>query len=117
MGKRKYYVIHRQDEGDGYDTTILYVGTNWKAVVSRYRFLFEEIRDMDFDGRDRDDLEIDYPNNLEQKVMQPGDVVWANVNDNNCYYTSLIISCMTTEHFWNNNVEGRYKNMNPQAKH
>lgn len=115
MGKRPYYVITQTNEGDGYNADTIYIGTNFKAAVARFRYIFEKIRDNDFGDVDRDRLEASFPDIPNE--FPNGRSIWASINDNDCYYTSLELSMLNTDTFKNRNLEDMYKRDNPEAKH
>lgn len=114
---RKYYVISVQREYDGYETTIEYIGTNFKAACERYQKLFQYIKQRDFldEGIAEDRIEANF--RMPQAEMRPGDNNWSNLNDNDCYYISVVMHCITTNHFQSQFWEDRYKQETPNAKY
>lgn len=113
MGTRKFYVITRTDEGDGYNAETIYIGTNFKAAIARLRYMFEMIRDNDYENADP---ETSWPDIIPDD-LPVGQRIWANINDRDCYYTSLELSVMNTGKFINNGWEDRYKFSHPDAKY
>lgn len=115
MGKRPFYVITQMNEGDGYSADTVYIGTNYKAAIARFKFLFESIRDNDYGDIDPDRREATFPEIPNE--LPVGRCLWAGVNDQDCYYTSLELACINTETFRNPGLETAYKTHNPDAKH
>lgn len=114
---RKYYVIRLEREYEGYETNIMYIGTNAKAAIDRYTKLFQYVKQRDYldEGVAPDRIEENF--RMPSPEMNPGEQCYSGLNDGDCYYETLVFSCHTTNHFSIPAFEDRYKRETPNAKY
>ena len=112
-GKRPYYIISVQAEGDGYESWIAYIGTNYKAALNRYRWYFNRIKNTDFHNVDGLEEHFQIPD----KPLEPGQSAWGSLYDGYEYYTAVHLECRSTNTFYKSNLEDEYKEAYPKAKY
>ena len=117
MGKRPYYIIKHTKDYDGYECYVDYIGTNYKAALHRYKKLIDYIKQRWFidDGVDENNIEqrIDIP----QHQLLPGQATYSYLNDSDCFYISIEMSCMETNKFAIADFEQLYKRDYPDSKY
>lgn len=121
MGTRTYYVISHVFDYDGYSFYVDYLGTNFQAVVERYRWLFQDLKERYFlnEGVDEGDVTTDYVDPIDRESLDRGTVISSSMNDDNAWVT-LSIRGMKSNAFNHEDVTGveeRYRMNNPNAKY
>lgn len=120
MGKRPYYVLYYTTEYDGYNSTVVYVGYDFKAAKARYKALYDFIYDTDFiqNGIEADRIEGDFRPAPED--LRPGQRVSSWLNDQCETYDSINLVCLNTGAFMGNqnmqHLEELYQMNHPNAK-
>ena len=114
-GKRPYYIISVEYEGDGYESWIAYIGTNYKAALNRYIWYFNYIKNTDYHNDIGHGLEENL--RIPDKQLEPGQSVWGSLYDGDVYSTSFHLECRSTNTFNKSNLEDIYKRDYPKAKY
>ncbi len=119
MGKRPYYVILFTKEYDGYETYLVYAGTNWKAACDRYKSYYQFIRNRDFinEGIEEARIEDGFRTPDPNTPLRPWQNIYSYINDNDCYYVNIQLWCIETNKFMQDTAETNYKNMFPNSKY
>ena len=117
MGKRPYYVLYYTTEYDGYNTTIEYIGYNFKAAKARYKALWDYVYQHGFidEGIEADRIEGEFRPAPDE--MHPGQEIGSYINDQNEMWDSIHLVCMNTGAFTNPQKEEEYKRSHPNAKY
>ena len=116
-GKRPYYVITYIREYDGYDSWVEYIGTNWKAAYNRYLKLVKYVEERELLNEGVDPDEVNRHIQEITEPLAPGRMISAYVNDNNCYYMTIKLECLTTNSFIDRGFEQKYKEEFPNSKY
>lgn len=122
MGKRPYYILFYTTEYDGYNTEIVYIGSNFKAAKERYRALYDYIYDRDFiqQGVEPDRIDATFRQAPDDK-MTPGQHISSWLNDQNETYDSVHLMCLNTGIFSGRgemtHLEELYQMNHPNAKY
>jgi len=117
MGNRKFYSLEFLIDNEGYHNNVIYFGPNYKAACDRYRFLFNFIKKRHF--IDEGVME----NDIYQTFREPpenisyGGSVESYLNDQDCYYVTIKLSCVKSKGFISDSMEAEYKRQFPDGKY
>ena len=117
MGKRPYYILEFCRDCDGYYSETIYIGTNWKAALDRYRAAFAYIKKIDFYDHGIHDDDINGELRMPDHQLVPGQSVCSYLNDDNECWDSLYLKCRETNKFHNTEWERYYKELYPNSKY
>jgi len=118
MGTRPYYIINTVIDYDGYASHIDYIGNNWKAAYDRFNVLIDNLKYKEFLDHGIEEQNINIRINRPQnEPLQPGQSIWAYLDDDCEIYISVQLLCMTTNHFKFDDDERIYKQRYPDSKY
>jgi len=118
-GTRPYYIISYIRDYDGYDVSIEYIGTNYKAALDRYAKIFQYIKQRDFLEEDVEEENIEQRLHLPdgKEDLAPGHCVASYINDGNEFYGTIKLECVLSKQFLTRRFEEEYRAECPNSKY
>lgn len=117
MAKRPLYVLTYIRDYDGYESINEYIGSNYKAACARYLELYNYVRQRDFLDENVAEDRIDGNFRTPPTELKPGQSIASYLNDNDCFYITIELSCIMPGAFRISQMEEQYKAHYPNAKY
>lgn len=113
---RKFYILYYWTDYEGYDLYHVYLGDNYQAAKARYKALHDYIYQRFFidEGDDPEIVEDNFHNLPDD--MNIGASICSYMNNQNDYYVTYGIKCISKRKFERADMENWYQDHCPNAK-